>query len=170
MVYLLNRYTNNNVIQQSTTLRHSFIWVSVLFHYLCITEQAVKTVSTLKFRHSGIRYCVNACFIISLQFWWYRKVYPRISTAGIRYGCLFCFSRIKNVYLNCSDDNPSVNKNLFHLTPPAVKYEAYIIRKTHFLNLPNLVLENKKCIFALLRFQSMLYLSVAGARHLSLYI
>ena len=90
--------------------------------------------------------------------------------AGIRYGCLFCFSRIKNVYLNCSDDNPSVNKNLFHLTPPAVKYEAYIIRKTHFLNLPNLVLENKKCIFALLRFQSMLYLSVAGARHLFLYI
>ena len=123
MVYLLNRYTNNNVIQQSTTLRHSFIWVSVLFHYLCGTERTVTS-----------------------------RLHPKISTAGIRCGCLFCFSQIKNVYLNCSDDNPSVTKNLFHLTPPAVKYEAYIIRKTHFLNLSNLVLENKKCIFELLRF------------------
>lgn len=62
MVYLLNRYTNNNVIQQSTTLRHSFIWVSVLFHYLCRTERTVTN-----------------------------RLHPKISTAGIRNGCLFCY-------------------------------------------------------------------------------
>ena len=35
--------------------------------------------------------------------------------AGIRNGCLFCFSQIKNVYLNKSDISPSIKCNLFSL-------------------------------------------------------